>query len=131
LAAGMADIERRVVELEAALKASQHPRSDVVDDLSKTQHMEMETALAALRRALFQCAEDHEVTLDRRSTNLSWLLQSGLAMLRVAVDDLGARRMRGYGPLDDSAVEELKQIQTSIDGSVDALLALVARLRSA
>jgi len=125
LAAGMADIERRIADLESALRAHATPLTEYSDDLSAAQHHQLHKYFARIRSAMVDCARDHEIPLDRRSTSLRWLMQSGLSMLRVAVDDLGERRLKGYGTVSAPARRELAQCQHAIGGLIDELTRIV------
>lgn len=127
LAAGMTDIERRIADLEAALGAHATSLSKHTNDLSVEQHREIRLHFEQIRQAIMTCARAHDIPVPfgRRSASLRWIMQSGLSMLRVAVDDLGARRLKGYGAVSEPARRELVQCQNSIGRLIDALIEIV------
>ncbi len=126
LAAGMADIERRIADLEAALGAHATPLAEYSNDLTVDEQEQIREYFALLRAAMVECARDHDIPLDRRTTSLRWIMQSGASMLRVAVDDLGERRLKGYGEISPAARQELLDCQQTLGTLVDDLARLVA-----
>lgn len=125
LAVCLADLHRRLGTLETVLAEAERGEaaSEYVDDLTPEQKRQARQRLAELRGALFEVARRHDVPLQLQRRSLRQTLLAELSLLRVAVDDLGARRLKSYGPLNTDAVDELERMQFELQRRLERLVA--------
>lgn len=121
LASALADILHRVSELEAAVArgAEPDPFSGLVDDLSAEEKKVARDRLRQIRRDVMAWCDRYDVVPSAKRTGLRWVLQSSLAFVRVMVDDMGPRRLRGYGNLDAAIRDQLVRMQAELGQQID------------
>ena len=127
VAIGFQDIHQRLTALEEAIACCerQSPLSEYVRDMSPTETKVVQDYFSRVRGALLDCLEQYEIPLESRRISLRWALQTGLAFVGIAVDELGPEHLRGYGALDSNGRAILRKIQQEIDCHVDRVSAYV------
>lgn len=96
------DVERRLAEMEADLAHGQDdsPFARFVNDLSPTEMKVVRDYFARVRSAMVSSLREAGIPLDVRRTSLRWSLQTHLAFVCVAVEEIAQNRLEGYGQLD-------------------------------
>ena len=114
-------IHRRLAELEALAShaARPSPFSQYVNDLSPAEVRVLLDHFARIRDAMRAHLEEQSIPLDRRRTSVRWAFQTGLMQVQVDIDDMRPERLKGYGPLDESAIDAVRRIQDDLTRLLD------------
>jgi hypothetical protein len=118
---GFLDLERRMEVLETLLgsNADTSPFLLLRNDLSPAEPTVASDCFARVRAAMLSLLAACEVPLEVRPKSRRWELQCGLGFLRTAVDRLGPRKLRGYGPVDDDALALSVKIREDLGQLID------------
>lgn len=119
--AGFLDIHHRLAKLEGAMAGCDRssPLSEFVQDISPAEIKVVQDYCSRVRSTMLACLEQCDIPLEVHRTSLRWALQTGVAFVGIAVDELGPERMRGYGTLDGNAQETLRKIQRELNRLID------------
>jgi hypothetical protein len=82
-------------------------RQGLEQDISSAEIQVVRDYCSRVRGTMLACLEQYEIPLETHRTSLRWALQTGLAFVGVAVDQMGPEHLRGYGALDGDAQETL------------------------
>jgi len=129
IAIGFQCIHGRLAEIEAMLSQAEieSPFSEYVPDLSPTEARVLRDYFARIRSTMLALLRDCDIPLGVRKISLRWGVQTHLAMLSVAVADLGPRSLEGYGGLSEAGRELALRLRQEIDRLVDRTHAFLAR----
>jgi hypothetical protein len=103
----MRGIDQMCGEVDAALEESSGILQRVLDDVSRTQKKELCNMTRSIRAEIGRVASDIELdtgVLSKRR-KVSALISSSI----VNVEESDPQKLRGYGPLSDSAVKRLQE----------------------
>ena len=119
------NIEGRLAELEPLLAPDRRPSpfDQCVNDLSPAEARTVKECFGRIRGTLLRCLERHDIPIDVQRIGLRRSLQTSIALLSVAVAELGPNRLRGFGMLDDAGSQELENIQRELRQILDSLSA--------
>ncbi len=95
------------------------PLDQYVPDLSPTEVNVIKDDFQRIRSAIEKYLEEYEIPIDTRRVSLRWALQTGVSFLSVAVAEMSAERLRGYGPLDQEGQAAVLAIQQELDRLLD------------
>jgi dynamin family protein len=110
------EIHRRLAELAEIVETTKpSPFSRIVNDLSPTEAKVVQDHFARIRAAMLSHLQELDIPLDIRQTSLRWSLQTALIFLQVTIDDMGPKRLSGYGPLDTAGREAVVKIQQDLE----------------
>jgi len=125
LATAFGDIHRRLAALEATMAESRRQGTlfEYEDDLSAAEWDAVRELFEQIRQTTWKLAQEYDIPLQSQRTSLRHALLGSLTLLRVAVDDLGPRRLRGYGRLDRAAKQDLHKIEDELSRLVNRLCA--------
>src|SRR5262249_47622213 len=117
------DLHRQMAEHEAHLAESQAPSPfhQYVNDLSPTEVQVVRDYFARIRERMLAWLGEADVPLDSRRTSLRWALQCGTFGMHIALAHIGARDLRGYGPLDERAAVLTAHVQQDIGRLIDRI----------
>lgn len=123
LAAGLLDIHQRLVQLEADLMqdCNSSPLSKHVHDISPTEVKVLRDYLARMRGTLVTCFRENEIPMTVQRTSLRWTLQVGIDFIRIAIAELGPKKLQGYGSLSPAASERLLRLRRELDRLADRM----------
>ena len=118
---GFLDIHRRMGELEALLspRTKSTPLSGYVNDLSPTEAKVVQDYFARIRTAMLEHLRQSEIPLDVRPTSLRWAIDIGISFIGINVAELGPKKLRGYGALNERASAQATKFQQDLEGLVD------------
>ncbi len=122
---GFLSVHKQMAELEALLvqSATTSPFSQSVRDVSPTECRVIQDHFARIRAAMRAHLDDLGIPLEVRPTSVRWTFETSLMHLQTAVDDMGPKRLAGYGPLDPTGQAAVARIQ-------DDLTRLLERVRA-
>ena len=122
---GFLSVHKQMAELEALLVQSgtTSPFSQSVKDVSPTECRVVQDHFARIRSAMLAHLDDLGIPLEVRTTSVRWIFETNLMHLQVAVDDMGPKRLAGYGALDPTGQAAVARIQ-------DDLTRLLERVRA-
>jgi len=122
---GFLSVHKQMADLEALLvqSATSSPFSQSVQDVSPTECRVIQDHFARIRAAMRAHLDDLGIPLEVRTTSVRWTFETNLMHLQVAVDDMGPKRLAGYGPLDPTDQAAVARIQ-------DDLTRLLERVRA-
>jgi GTP-binding protein EngB required for normal cell division len=118
---GFIDTHRRMAELEALLIPGTKPTpfSGYVSDLSPTEAKVIQDYFTRIRTAMLAHLHESEIALDVRTTSLRWTIDVGISFIGINVAELGPKKLRGYGPLEEKAFAEAAKFQHDLERLVD------------
>jgi len=114
---GFLDIHRRMADLEALLSPSTKatPFSAHVNDLSPTEAHVVQDYFARIRTAMLEHLRESEIPLDVQKMSLRWAIDVGIAFIGINVAELGPKKLRGYGALDERASAQATKFQEDLE----------------
>jgi hypothetical protein len=120
---GCLDIHRRMAEMEAILIQStiSSPFSKYVNDLSPTESQAIQDYFRRLRAATLAWLREADIPLNVRQTSARWALQCGMISVQVAVAEMSAERLSGYGPLTEAGRELSVRMRQDLDQLIDRI----------
>lgn len=118
-------IDGRLTELEPLLAQDRRPSplDPCVSDLSPAEAGTIVEYFGRIRGTLLRCLEMHDIPIELQRISLRRSLHTSIALLKVAVAELGPNRLRGFGKLDDAGSQELRNIQGELRQVLDSLSA--------
>ena len=118
---GFLDIHRRMAELEALLSPGTKttPFSGYVNDLSPTEAKVVQDYFARIRTAMLEHLRESEIPLEVRTTSLRWAIDIGISFIGINVAELGPKKLRGYGALNEKASAQATKFQQDLERLVD------------
>jgi len=121
-------IQSRLNEMEPLLAQGKRPSplDQYVHDLSPTEAKVVEDYFARIRSTMVSCLEKHGIPIEVHRVSLRWSLETSIAFLSVAVDEVGPDQLRGYGALDDAGRQEVVSIQQELDRLLDRVKAYLS-----
>jgi hypothetical protein len=124
------DIHRRLDDIESAIAhANDSPFDRSVNDLSPEDVRYVLNSFARIREAMESCLRDSDIPIEVSPSNLRWTVQNKLMFVTVALEEIGPKQLRGYGPLPEAGRAEVLQIQDAVRSHIDAVTALLRRSR--
>lgn len=129
IAAGFADIDRRLKEMEAALveAADESPFGAYQPDLTPAEIEALRGAFDRIRKTMLAWLDAHAIAPAGQRTSLRWALRVRLSALGVALADMGVGHLRGYGPVSDEVAAAAARIQEDLARLIETI---GARLRT-
>jgi len=124
---GFLDIHRRMAELEALLIPGTKPTpfSGYVNDLSPTEAKVVQDYFTRIRTAMLAHLRESEIPLDVRTTSLRWTIDVGISFVGINVAELGPKKLRGYGELEENAFAQATKFQQDLERLVDQAAAYI------
>ncbi len=118
---GFLDVHRRMTELEALLSPDTKttPFSVYVHDLSPTEAKVVQDYFACIRTAMLEHLRESEISLDVQTTSLRWAIDVGISFIGINVAELGPKKLRGYGSLDERSSAQATKFQQDLERLVD------------
>lgn len=93
--------------LNAVAPARQGFLPRIVQDLSPSELLRLESCFGEIRERLSALLERFRIEVPPPSTPASWILKTHLISLDIAFEELHPDRMQGYGEMDPSTAAEL------------------------
>ncbi|MGN6545745.1 MAG: dynamin family protein [Aureliella sp.] len=117
------DLERRLTDIEAAMFAVEHrsPLSKYDLDLTPVEMGVVRDYCQRIRTAMLDLLAEQEIEVRIRRVGLRWSLLTHAAYLHVAVSDISADRLRGYGPVSEQGRIAVDRLSQRLDVLVDQL----------
>jgi hypothetical protein len=114
-------IHKALAQLEALIVQSEtlSPFSQNVGDLSPSECRVVRDHFARIRSAMHAHLSELGIPLEVRKASVRWSLQANLMHIQVAVDDMGPRRLEGYGPLEPGGQAAVASIQDDLTRLLD------------
>lgn len=81
----------------------QSPFSRYIPDATPLQRRVLTDYVARLRSTILKILEHHGIAQPPPSIHSTWAFRTTLALMRVALEELRPRSMRGYGELSEEA----------------------------
>jgi hypothetical protein len=118
---GFLDVHRRMAEIEALLSPGTKttPFSTHVNDLSPTEAKILQDYFARIRIAMLEHLRESEIPLDVQTTSLRWAIDVGISFIGINIAELGPKKLRGYGALDERASARATNFQQDLERLVD------------
>lgn len=122
---GLAHLEKLLDGMQSLLDAAQRPGlfSRYRDDLSAPERERLARGLTAARAAIADGLRQFELAPEPAALSAAAALHAQVGVAEMAAEELGARDMRGYGPLAPEAA-------TALDQMADNLRAVMAAISS-
>jgi GTP-binding protein EngB required for normal cell division len=95
---------------------SDSPFQEYLPDASPVQSKVLEDYLVRLRQTMARVLQDLDVPLPPPRTAALWAFRTEIASAEIAVDEIEAKAMRGYGPLSGEDCRELEGVVAEING---------------
>jgi uncharacterized protein YejL (UPF0352 family) len=110
-------IESRLSEMESLLAQNKRPSplSEHVNDLSPSEVKTITDCFARIRSTMLACLEKHRIPIDVHRIGLRRTLQTNMYTLSIALAELGPKRLRGYGEVDNADRQDMRSIQQDLD----------------
>lgn len=105
-------IDKLLAEMEDALRisSSRNAFPSYIMDVSPAQQRVIEDGIARIREHLINVLDIHGIDRPEPSIPVSRLLHTMLSFIRISIEELKPRYMRGYGGLSPTAEKELNEI---------------------
>ena len=114
---GFLDVHRRMTELEALLSPDTKttPFSVYVHDLSPTEAKVVQDYFACIRTAMLEHLASQRYPSTSRTTSLRWAIDVGISFIGINVAELGPKKLRGYGSLDERSSAQATKFQQDLE----------------
>lgn len=120
---GFLDLHRQISEIEGLLAQSlvDSPFSAYFNDLSPVERNVLAGYFSRVRSTMLACLEEAEIPLDVRKTGIRWAVQTRTVFLGIALEEMSADRLRGYGELTPEGRERVTKITRDLERLVDRI----------
>lgn len=122
-------LSQRLAEIEGLIATGSvaSPLAEHVPDLSPAEARVIGDYASRLRAVMLANLEAEEIPLDGPRTSLRWAVECSLMSLAVLIDEMGARKLRQYGPLDDEGRARAEKVREDVRRLVERLAAYLRR----
>jgi len=109
-------IDKLLAEMEDALRVSSSRQAfpQYVTDVSPAQQRIIEDGIVRIRKHLISVLDIHRIERPVPSIPVSRFLHTMLSFVRISIEELRPRYMRGYGGLSPAAEQELNEIVSEL-----------------
>jgi GTP-binding protein EngB required for normal cell division len=122
-------IDKLLSESEHAMAdaGSPSPFPEHIDDTTPIQRKVTHDYILRIREAMRRIMEELEIEPPQPRGGAAWATSVSLIFCSIALSEITAERMRGYGPLGDEAASALDGIRGELGSLVDKLAAYLAK----
>ncbi len=104
-----------------ALDGSQSPFQEYWPDSTPTQRAELHEQILKAREAMQRILDDLKIPKNRPVSGTLWAAYNHLAFASLALIEIQARHMKGYGDLSDEEQKILDKISSELREPIDRL----------
>lgn len=105
-------IDKLLADMEEALRVSSSRQAfpQYIADVPPAHQRVIEQGISRMRKELIEVLDDHGVGSPAPSIPVSRFLHTILTFIKIAVEELRPRHMRGYGEISEKTEQELNDI---------------------